>query len=82
MLVTDGPQRRSAPASQPASELANIQHFTLATGNTVLGNLALLPAPSASFNAEGGFAPLDDFLWSPAAEESLQDRLGKLLDED
>ena len=37
-------------------------------------------APTASFNAEGGFAAGDEYLWSPASEESLQDRLGKLLD--
>jgi hypothetical protein len=81
VLVTDGP-RSIGFAPQPVDGLANVQHFTLATGDTVLGNLALLPAPSASFNAEGGFAPLDDFLWSPAADELLKDRLGKLLDED
>ena len=37
------------------------------------------PPPGAAFNAEGGFAPLDDFLWSAAAEEQLDERLGKLL---
>jgi hypothetical protein len=81
VLVTDGP-RAVGFTALAAGELANLQHFTLATGATVLGNLALTPAPSASFNAEGGFAPLDDYLWSPAAEEQLQDRLGKLLDEE
>jgi hypothetical protein len=81
VLVTDGP-RPVGFAAQSASDLVNLQHFTLVTGATVLGNLALLPAPSASFNAEGGFAPLEDYLWSPAAEEQFQDRLGKLLDEE
>jgi len=81
VLVTDGPRSIAFP-SQPADGLANVRHFSLATGGTVLGNLALSPAPSASFNTEGGFAPLDDFLWSPAADELLKDRLGKLLDDE
>jgi hypothetical protein len=57
-----------------------IKDFSLGCGNVNLGNLPLLAAPSADFNAEGGFAPLDDFLWSAAAEEQLNERLGKLLD--
>jgi hypothetical protein len=81
VLVTDGP-RSVGFVSFAAHELTDVQHFTLATGDTILGNLALLPAPSAAFNAEGGFAPLDDYLWSPAADELLKDRLGKLLDEE
>ena len=63
-----------------ADELSRIKHFTLETSGTVLGNLPLVPAPSADFTAEGGFAPLDDFLWSAAADEQLNERLGKLLD--
>jgi hypothetical protein len=78
-LVTDGPTPLLLGVSS-ADSLSRTKHFTLATGETVLGNLALLPAPKADFNAEGGFAPLDDFLWSPAADEMLNDRLGKLLD--
>lgn len=80
VLVTDGLQRVSL-GGLPINELSRVKHFTLATGNTVLGNLPLLPAPKADFTPEGGFAPLDDFLWSAAAEEQLNERLGKLLDE-
>ena len=80
VLVTDGPTPVLLGVIK-ASALARTKHFTLAAGDTVLGNLALVPAPNAEFNAEGGFAPLDDFLWSPAAEEQLNDRLGKLLDD-
>jgi hypothetical protein len=65
-----------------AEDLPNIRHFTLASGDKVLGNLPLVAAPRADLTAEGGFAPEDDYLWSPAAEEQLQDRLGKLLDEE
>ena len=78
MLVTDGPTPILLGV-MAAKDLSGLKHFTLGCGNVSLGNLALLPAPSAAFNAEGGFAPLDDFLWSAAAEEQLDERLGKLL---
>lgn len=81
ILVTDG-LKAVMLGTLPMSELSRVKHFTLATGATVLGNLALLPAPTADFTAEGGFAPLDDFLWSAAADEQLKDRLGKLLGEE
>jgi hypothetical protein len=79
MLVTDGPMP-FLPVTLAADELGRIKHFTLETSVTRLGNLPLVPTPRADFTAEGGFAPLDDFLWSAAAEEQLNDRLGKLLD--
>jgi hypothetical protein len=79
VLVTDGPTPILLGAVS-ARELNNVKHFTLGSGDTILGNLPLVPAPKAEFNAEGGFAPLDDFLWSAAAEEQLNERLGKLLD--
>ena len=78
MLVTDGPMPL-VPGTLAAAELARIKHFTLSTSVRRLGILPLTPAPTAQFTSEGGFAPLDDFLWSPAAEEQLNDRLGKLL---
>jgi hypothetical protein len=80
-LVTDGVQP-IVLGSVAAEDLPNIRHFTLASGDKVLGNLPLVAAPRADLTAEGGFAPEDDYLWSPAAEEQLQDRLGKLLDEE
>jgi hypothetical protein len=79
ILVTDGPTP-FLPVTLGADELGRIKHFTLETSVARLGNLPLVPTPSADFTAEGGFGPLDDFLWSPAAEEQLNDRLGKLLD--
>jgi hypothetical protein len=80
VLVTDGPTPIALGISE-AESLARTQHFTLAAGERVLGNLTPTPAPQADFSGEGGFAALDDFLWSPAAEELLNDRLGKLLNE-
>lgn len=79
MLVTDGPTP-FLPVTLGVNELSRIKHFTVATSIARLGNLPLAPTPRADFTAEGGFAPLDDFLWSAAAEEQLNDRLGKLLD--
>ncbi len=80
LIITDGPTPVLL-GSVAANELGRIKHFTLATGDTNLGNLALLPAPPADFTSEGGFVPMDDYLWTPAAEEQLGERLGKLLDE-
>jgi hypothetical protein len=79
VLVTDG-IRAVGPAWLSPHEIADVKQFTLSSGDAILGNLPLEAAPSVDFTAEGGFAPLDDFLWSPAAEEQLNDRLGKLLD--
>jgi hypothetical protein len=79
ILVTDGPTP-FLPVTLGADELSRVRHFTLETSVGRLGNLPLVPTPRADFTAEGGFGPLDDFLWSAAAEEQLNERLGKLLD--
>jgi hypothetical protein len=79
VVISDGPTPLIL-GTLGVKELEGIKHFTLASGERVLGNLSLLPAPTADFTGEGGFAPLDDFLWSPAADEQLNDRLGKLLE--
>ena len=80
LVVTDGPTPIVLGVFKAAS-LPHIQHFSLSVGNQVLGNLPLVPAPQAAFSAEGGFAPMDDYLWSPAAEEQLNSRLSNLLGE-
>jgi hypothetical protein len=41
--------------------------------------LPLTPVPTASFTSEGGFRPVEDFAWSSAADEQLNERLGRLL---
>ena len=68
----DAGQRRPAIRSAPSS---------CAHKGEVLGVLSLCPAPAASFTAEGGFKPPEDFTWSAAAEEELNDRLTKLLED-
>ncbi|MBI3822059.1 MAG: hypothetical protein HY289_05185 [Planctomycetes bacterium] len=78
-LITDGPTPIVLGVIS-AEALGRTKHFTLDAALTSLGNLSVLTAPIADFTAEGGFAPMDDYLWSPAAEEQLNERLGKLLD--
>ena len=80
MLVTDGPMPLLG-GTIPAADLPRLKHFALDTSAGRLGVLPPVPAPTVDFTAEGSFAPLDDFLWSPAAEEQLNDRLGKLLND-
>jgi hypothetical protein len=79
LLVTDGPTP-IVLGSAPAADLTKVTHFTLASGERALGNLSVVPVPKADLTGEGGFVPLDDFVWTAAAEEQLNDRLGKLLD--
>jgi hypothetical protein len=80
LLVTDGPTR-FAPGSLLAADLAHVTGFELRLGSSTLGSLSLAPAPTASFTSEGGFKPAGDFSWSPSAEEELNERLTRLLDE-
>ena len=37
-------------------------------------------APAAIFNAEGGYKPPQDYTWSNAAEEEMNERLNRLLE--
>lgn len=80
VLVTDGPTPVILGAVS-AEALGRTKYFSLASGAKALGNLALLPAPATDFTGEGGFVPADDFVWTAAAEEQLNERLGKLLDD-
>jgi hypothetical protein len=80
VLITDGPTAVT-PGTLAAAELAGINGFELRLKNHVLGAISTTPIPAATFNNEGGFKPLQDFPWSPAADEELNDRLGRLLEE-
>jgi hypothetical protein len=80
LLVTDGPTR-FAPGSLSATDLAQVTGFELRLKSSTLGTLSLAPAPTASFTNEGGFKPAGDFSWSPTAEEELNERLCRLLEE-
>ena len=78
LLVTDGPIPM-IPGTLDAKDLAQVKHFALESEEGTLGLMPLLPAPTARFTGEGGFEPVEEFLWSPAADEQLNERLGKLL---
>ena len=80
VLITDGPTR-FAPGALGAADLAQVNGFELRLQDTSLGMLSLSPAPTATFTSEGGFKPPCDFNWSPTAEEELNERLTRLLEE-
>jgi hypothetical protein len=78
ILLTDGPMPL-CPGTVDVAELAHVKHFALESPAGTVGILPLAPVPSAGFTSEGGFRPVEDFAWSPAAEEQLNERLGRLL---
>lgn len=77
LLVTDAPTV-FAPGLLESSELVRVGAFELRLNGRVLGAAALSPVPPATLTAEGGFKPPRDFTWTAAAEEELQERLGRL----
>jgi hypothetical protein len=79
VLITDGPTM-FAPGTLDAAELQQVSAFELRLKGALLGALSLSPAPVANFTAEGGFKAPHDFPWSVAAEDELNERLGRLLD--
>jgi hypothetical protein len=80
VLITDGPTP-VAPGTLTVADLESVTSFELRLRNQLLGILPLAPAPSARFSSEGGYIPPADFLWSPAAEDQLQERLTRLVEE-
>lgn len=78
MLITDGPTP-FAPGTLSIADLAEVTGFELRVKDRVLGILPMTPAPTATFSAEGGFKPPPEFIWSPAADDQLNEKLGKLL---
>jgi hypothetical protein len=79
VLVSDGPVPFISGTLE-VDELDKVKHFDLCCGRTILGTLPLSPVPTAAFTQEGGFVAPDTFEWTGAAEEQLQQRLGRLLD--
>ena len=80
VLITDGPSP-FAPGTLERADLTGVTGFELRLKDKVLGTLPMTPAPTATFSSEGGFKSAADFRWSPAAEDQLKERLGKLLGE-
>jgi hypothetical protein len=79
VLITDGPTM-VAPGTLEAGDLSQVTGFELTINGKGLGVLSMCPAPTASFNSEGGFKPPHDFTWSAAAEEEMNERLNRLLE--
>jgi hypothetical protein len=79
VLITDGPTL-FAPGTLDAADLVQVSGFELRLKGALLGVLPLCTAPIANFTAEGGFKTAQDFPWSAAAEEELNDRLSRLLE--
>jgi len=80
LLITDGPSP-FAPGTLDVADLGDVSGFELRLRGQLLGILPLTSAPTAGFSSEGGFTPPADFVWSPAADDQLSDRLGRLLNE-
>jgi hypothetical protein len=79
VLITDGPTM--VAGTLDAADLAQVSGFELSlNGKQALGVLSMCPAPTANFNSEGGFKPPHDFTWSAAAEEEMNERLNRLLE--
>jgi hypothetical protein len=80
VLITDGPTM-VAPGTLDSTDLAQVHGFEIAVKGQTLGMISLRPAPMASFNTEGGFKPPPEFAWTSAADDELNERLAKLLNE-
>lgn len=79
LLISDGPTM-FAPGTVEAAELGQVSAFELRLKKHVLGTLSLCPAPTASFSSEGSFKAPEDFAWTAAAEEELNERLNRLVE--
>ena len=81
ILITDGPTM-VAPGTVEAAELTQVKAFEIClsagprSGDSAaaLGILPLCPAPVAAFTSEGGFKAPEEYPWSAAAEEQLNEQ--------
>jgi len=78
-LTGDGPTM-VAPGTLDRAGLRQVNAFELRVQGKSLGILSLCPAPAAIFNAEGGYKPPQEYTWSGAAEEEMNERLNRLLE--
>jgi hypothetical protein len=77
ILVTDAPTVFT-PGLLVVEDLSRVGGFELRLSDRVLGAASLSPVPPATLTSEGGFKPPPEFTWTAAAEEELQERLGRL----
>jgi hypothetical protein len=80
VMITDGPTV-VAPGTLEAADLVQVNAFELQLKGSPLGTLSTSPIPIANFTGEGGFKASADFAWSNAADEELNERLTRLLEE-
>jgi len=78
VLISDGPTPVMLGTLDRAS-LDQVKQFELRCNGRLLGALPMTPVPTSSFTSEGGFKSAENFTWSTAADELLQQKLGKLL---
>jgi hypothetical protein len=80
VLITDGPTM-VAPGTLDVADLVQVSAFELQVKGAALGTLSTSPIPVANFTGEGGFKPSADYAWTAAADEELNERLTRLLEE-
>jgi hypothetical protein len=80
VLITDGPTM-VAPGTLDVADLGQVSAFELQVKGAALGTLSTSPIPVANFTGEGGFKPSADYAWTAAADEELNERLTRLLEE-
>jgi hypothetical protein len=79
MVITQTPALFSPKVPVRCGE---IRSFELFCAGRMLGVVRVSPAPSASFNREGGFKATEDYLWNAWAEEEVANRLQMLMETD
>ena len=79
VLVTDGPTM-VAPGTVDVADLHQVNAFELCIKGHTIGVFSLCPTPTATFTNEGGFKPPQNFIWSSAADDELNERLNKLIE--
>ncbi len=79
VLISDGPTM-VVPGTLDRGDLRQVSGFELRIQDKVVGVLSLCPAPTAAFTNEGGFKPPQEFPWTTAAEEEMNERLNRLLE--
>jgi hypothetical protein len=80
VLISDGPTVL-APGTLTSDEITRVTGFELRTHGESLGLVSTSPIPTANFTSEGGFRAPADFPWTAAAEEELNERLSRLVEE-
>ena len=79
VLVSDGPTM-VAPGTLDRTELRQVNAFELAWAAICWASYRCARRRPHIFNGEGGFKTPQEYTWSPAAEEEMNERLNRLLE--